>query len=382
MRQNVAILGASGKVGRTLLGQIADHDVPELGRHVNPTSVVALVNSSGLVVREGGFPAEVLRQIAARREALGELIGKENPGSKPGDLLDTMQRLGYDGDLVVVDATADPKMADLHLRILRETRNRVVTANKNPLSLGNVDLYHQLTQDPTRYKYSATAMAGLGAIPWISERAEIGDKIHTINASLSGTLGFIADQLTKGVLLSEAIRQAQKWGFTEPDFRDDLSGLDVVRKLIILGREAGLTIGIDDIKVERFLPDEYFDSGGTPEECLEAIAREYDAKMARRYAEASARGNTCGNTLRYLASLNAKGPKPELEVGFAEVSQNSAFGRLAGTDNRIEVVTGIYGINGPFKLEGPGAGLVHTASVLRRDLLTLQDSVSRVESNQ
>ncbi len=373
MRQNVAILGASGNVGRTLLRQIAEHDGPELRKHVNPTVVVALANSGGFVVQEGGFSAEILKQIAKERGALAELISQENPGSRSEEFLDTMQSRGFDGDLVFIDATADQNMTDLHLRILRDTRDSIVTTNKNPLSLGGTNTYRELTQDPTRYKYSATAMAGLGAIPWISERAEIGDKIHKIDASLSGTLGFIAHQLTQGVLLSEAIRQAQTLGYTEPDFRDDLSGRDVARKLVILGREAGLKIGMRNVAVERFIPDKYFGQN-TPEGCLRAIEREYDAEMTRRYAEANARGKT----LKYLASLTTNKKKPKLKVGFVEVPLDSAFGRLAGTDNRIEVVTDIYGSEGPFKLEGPGAGLEHTASVIRRDLLNLQPSVSRV----
>lgn len=378
MRQNVALIGASGKVGRTLLTQIAGHDVPELQRHVNPTVVVALANSSGFVVQEGGFSVEILREVAARREALAELIGRMNPGSRPEMLLDTMLSRGFDGDLVFVDTTADANRGDLHLRILEKTRNRIVTANKEPLSSGEISTYHRLTRDPTRYKYSATAMAGLGAIPWIAERATIDDKIHTINASLSGTLGFIAHQLTQGVPLSQAIRQAQELGYTEPDFRDDLNGRDVARKLVILGREAGLKITMRDIEAERFIPDQYFDIRDTQEQCLEAIAQSCDAEMAQRYAEAATRGQT----LKYLASLVTNGEKPKLKVGFVEVPLDSAFGHLAGTDNRIEVVTDIYGSSGPWKQEGPGAGLEHTASVIRRDLLQLQKSVSRIGLNK
>lgn len=367
-------MGASGNVGRTLLRQIAQNDGPELGHHKNPTVVVGLSNSKGFALDHAGFSADVLLAAADSRKNVETLIKVGTQKGTSDQMLEEVQREGYDGDLVLVDATADKSaMTQFHLKVLGETRNKMVTANKNPLSLGSYADFRELTRDPTRYKHSATAMAGLGAIPWIGERAAIGDPVHEMRASLSGTLGFISDHLTRGMPLSEAIKLAIGAGYTEPDFRDDLNGLDVARKLVILSREAGHPVVMEDLKIERFLPDEYFKIEDK-NECLKAIEKNHDPVMAERYAEAKAQGKA----LKYLATFNAESGTPNLNVGFTEVPIDSAFGRLSGTDNRIEVVTDIYTAKGPFKLEGPGAGLEHTASVVRRDLFNLLTSVDHL----
>lgn len=375
MRQNIVVLGATGKVGGEFLRQVAQFDVPELGIHENPTVVVGLGDSKHIAIRPGGFPLEVLDQFTATRARVRDVTGaQEYPAEGLRAVPDMMEKLGYGEDVVYVDATGVKEAArDLHLAIIRNTRAKIVTANKNPIGLYDYDIYKELTQDPTRYQYSATAMAGLGAVPWLSERHTIQDRIHGIRASLSGTVGFITDALKRGENLSAAIRTARMEGYTEPDFRDDLNGVDVARKLTILGREAGIPINFEDIALEPFLPQEYLQMSD-PEECLYRIERELDAIMAARYAEAQRRGLT----FKYLASLeNDRDGPPVLKVGLVEVPFESAFGSLHGTDNRIEVVTDQYSQKRPYKLEGPGAGLDITASVLRRDLLHMQDHVKR-----
>lgn len=374
MRQNIVVFGATGKVGGELLRQVAQYDVPELGIHENPTVVVGLGDSTHIAIQPGGLPKEVLDEFVAMKARVLDITGaQEYPEEGLKAVPDIMEKLGYGEDIVYVDATGVKEAArDLHLRIIQDTRAKIVTANKNPIGLYDYDIYRTLTRDPTRYQYSATAMAGLGAVPWLSERHTIQDRIHEICASLSGTVGFIADALKRGEKLSAAIRTARQEGYTEPDFRDDLNGVDVARKLTILGREAGLPIHFEDIALEPFLPREYLQMSD-PEECLYRIERELNAVMAARYAEAQRRGIT----LKYLASLASDHGKPVLKVGLVEVPLDSAFGNLHGTDNRIEVVTDQYSPKRPYKLEGPGAGLDITASVLRRDLLHLQDHVKR-----
>lgn len=380
MRQNIVIFGATGKVGQQLVRQIAENDVPELGKHENPTVVIGLADSKDVLIQEGGFARDILLRFAQTRMKISNLLNdteRKSPTEKSDvwkEALEKTARLGFDGDTVFVDVTAEKEPArNFHINVIRKG-GRIVTANKNPISRFDYDTYEELTRDPTKYGYSATTMAGLGAVPWISERVAIGDPIEEMTASLSGTVGFIIDQLTQGIELSKAIEEAQKRGYTEPDFRDDLSGLDVARKLIILAREAGHRVNMEDIVVEPFLPKEYFDIE-SPEECLRAIKEKFDAEIAEQYERAKKRGQT----FKYLATFRAQnGAKPDLKIGLSQVHLDSAFGRLEGTDNRIEIATEKYSKERPFKLEGPGAGLKITASVVRRDLHRMQPKISRL----
>lgn len=382
MRQNIFVLGATGNVGRELLRQVANNDTHEAGIHENPTEVIGVSNSREFAVYPNGFKADVLKQIAEGRLKIGELTGAV-PDARvvtrnwvQDDILREIWEYGMEGNVVFVDATASKdEMLKFHRKVIGETRNRMVTANKNPLSLYSFGDYKYLTEEPTRYRYSATAMAGLGAVPWISERHEIGDRVHSMMASLSGTLGDITAALPD-VRLSEAISAARAKGYTEPDFRDDLNGLDVMRKLVILGREAGANIGKGDIRVKPFLPERFFEIPN-PDDCLEAIRNEYDDEMAAMYEQA----DKDGKTLKYLAAYSHPDvlERPELSVGLMPVSKTSAFGSLKGTNNRIEVVTDIYNADRPYQLEGPGAGLEVTAATIRQDLYKLLTNVVRRE---
>lgn len=376
VRQNVFILGATGNVGRELIKQIAEQDVPELKRHKNPTVVVGLADSQHIAISTGGFSQEFLQRFASTKQRVGEVMGAEKHGPEGINILQTMEGTGYGEDLVYVDATGEKETArNLHLDIIRHTKSQIATANKNPVGLYDYDTYKELTKDPTRYQYSATAMAGLGAVPWLSERNTIGDRIHRIDASLSGTLGFITDAMSRGMKLSDAIMEAKKRGYTEPDFRDDLNGIDVARKLTILAREAGFPIGYNDISITPFLPEDYF-MIADPQDCLDQIRENLD-EFYDMNAKSTLESHS--QTYRYLASLKwcDNNHKPELKVGTEAVSLESPFARLRGTDNFIQVVTDMYTEAKPYRLQGPGAGLDITASVLRRDLLRLQSSIAR-----
>lgn len=370
MRQYICIIGATGKVGRELVWQIATHDVPELNIHENPTLVMALVDSTHTAICTGGFSKEMLEQFVASRLRVADLPGAKENESDDEVGVDAMKRMGYGEDLVYVDVTGEKNADRLHLDIMRRTRSKIVTANKNPVGLSSYATYRELTRDPTRYKYSATTMAGLGAVPWLSERHTIGDRVHRIDASLSGTLGFIADEISKGKKLSDAIEEARKSGYTEPDFRDDLNGVDVARKMTILAREAGYPVEFGDIAIEPFLPKEYF-LMVDPEECLAQIRSKLDGNPDFCIDQKRSR--------RYLASLDLPdgATMPHLRVGPKFVSLTSPFAHLQGTDNFIEVVTNMYTDQKPYRLQGPGAGLEITASVVRRDLLNCQNSISR-----
>lgn len=379
MRQNVFVLGVTGNVGGELIRQIGEKDHPDIkNKHFHPTVVAGIASSDHVVVNEGGFPRDVLMDLGNRRKKIGDIAGThiehEDVWRMAHQIMDEM---GFHQEVVYVDVTSAMEAArDFHLRVI-EGGGKVVTANKNPLARFDVDTYAKLTNDPKRYGYRATTMAGLGAVPWISEADAIDDKTKKITASLSGTVGYITDQLSQGIKLSDAIRAAKKAGYTEPDFRDDLNGIDVARKLIILAREAGFPVSIENVTVEKFLPESYFDKKKSADDCLGEIEATLDEEMTKKYEMAKARGKT----YKYLASLIVEDDgKITLEIGLKEVPIASAFGSLTSTKNRIEVVTSdLYPPENPWELQGPGAGLKVTAGVVRKDLFRMQSKTSRIK---
>src|SRR6267154_6396024 len=157
-----------------------------------------------------------------------------------------------------------------------------------------------------------------------------------------------------------ALPISKQKGYTEPDPRDDLSGTDVARKLIILGREMGLGLEMRDVRVESLVPDDLV--RGSSEEFLEQLPR-YDAKLAQRFADAKARGRV----LRYVGRVSAQG---EATVGLDEFESKHAFANLALTDNVVRYVTSSYCDN-PLIIQGPGAGPAVTAGGVFADLLRL-----------
>ncbi len=383
MRQKVFVLGANGKVGREFLSQVSSLDSFQSGKP-HPTDIVGLADSKHFGLFPGGVePARLSRLAEGRllhykhnlidiRDNFNGVMGSSNQR----EIIKAVNQMGLDGDVVFVDATANhDEMSRFHSNVIASTNNKLVTANKNPIALGDYDDYYELTSDPTRYKYSATVGAGIGIVPWLHERAAMNDTVRKMEASLSGTGGFITTEIAKERPLSEVIAEAVEEGYAEPDFRDDLNGLDIARKLVIMAREAGYNVDIKDVDIERFLPDEYFDEELSADDCLNKIAAEFDQVMAARIADAKKRKKS----IKYVGSFNIVDGKPVMKVGFKEFDETTPFGQLSGTDNRIEVTTDIYNPENSnmYKVEGPGAGLAVTAAAIRQDLFTILPIVRR-----
>jgi aspartokinase/homoserine dehydrogenase 1 len=162
------------------------------------------------------------------------------------------------------------------------------------------------------------------------------------------------------VPFSAIVREAKKLGYTEPDPRDDLSGTDVARKVIILAREMGLKLDLAQVKVESLVPAEL--AGGSIEEFLDALPR-HDAEMLKRYQAAKA----AGRVLRFVGRITARG---EATVGVVELEARHAFANIALTDNVVRFATARYNKN-PLIVQGPGAGPEVTAGGVFADLLRL-----------
>ncbi|HKD55056.1 MAG TPA: bifunctional aspartate kinase/homoserine dehydrogenase I [Steroidobacteraceae bacterium] len=271
-------------------------------------------------------------------------------------------RLDYLPHTVLVDCTASAAIAT-HYADWLAAGIHIVTPNKKANSGDFV--YYQRLQNARRsgashYLYEATVGAGLPIVQTLRDLCQTGDEITSIEGIFSGTLAYLFNVYDGGRGFSEIVREARQRGFTEPDPRDDLSGTDVARKLIILGREMGLPLELKDVRIESLVPAEL--AGDTIEEFMQHLPQ-HDGAMAARLAAARSRGKV----LRYIGRLSAAG---EATVGLQELDARHAFGNIALTDNVVRFATRRYRDN-PLIVQGPGAGPEVTAGGVFADVLRL-----------
>ncbi len=360
MTQDIFILGATGNVGKTLVSQIFEHGDNNPDKHVNPTRIMGMASIFGPDMTKGYiFSPEGL----SKEQSLA-FSNQETSEYKVFETLDdVLNEVKALNNLVFVDVTPDKKITDFHKKIIEETNHGIVTANKNPISLSDYNTFRSLTVDPTRYGYRCSVMAGAEAVSFLQDLNDVNDKPQIIQGCFSGTLGYITSELEKGVKFSDIVKKAKAEGYTEPHPRDDLNGLDVARKLLILARTGGYEVEMDDMEINPLMPEKYFAEDDIPK-FLESTS-EMDDYFAQKVKEADAKGNT----LRYVAYMDATSGKPKLTVGLKEVPKNSALGSLKGTSNKIEVISRAYPDGSSYSVEAPGAGLEVTAQNVRRDLL-------------
>ena len=212
----------------------------------------------------------------------------------------------------------------------------------------------------SRYLYETTVGAGLPIIRTLQDLIQTGDKVKSIEGILSGTLAYLFNLYDGKTPFSELVTLAREQGYTEPDPRDDLSGKDVARKLVILAREIGLELEVSDVNIESLVPDELNDVD--VETYLERIG-EQDEQIARRLEEAQKQHKV----LRYMARLDGEG---NATVKLEAVGLDHAFAAIDLTDNIVKFTTRRYSEN-PLIVRGPGAGADVTAAGIFADLLRL-----------
>jgi aspartokinase/homoserine dehydrogenase 1 len=212
----------------------------------------------------------------------------------------------------------------------------------------------------THYLYEGTVGAGLPVIQTLRDLRETGDEIDSIEGIFSGTLAYLFNVYDGSTPFSAIVREAKTRGYTEPDPRDDLSGTDVARKLIILAREMGLRLEMSDVKVDSLVPVDL--EKGSIDGFLDGLSA-YDADMQQRF-EAAAKA---GRVLRYVGRITARG---EATVGLVELDRKHAFANIALTDNVVRFSTARYNKNALI-VQGPGAGPEVTAGGVFADLLRL-----------
>jgi len=267
---------------------------------------------------------------------------------------------------VILDCSASGAVADQYAGWLA-LGIHVAVANKQA-GAGPIERYDAIRRAATaggvRWRYGATVGGGLPILGTLRDLVETGDEIHAVEGILSGTLAWLFNEYDGREPFSALVRRAKEKGYTEPDPRDDLSGLDVARKLVILAREIGWSTQLADVNVEGLVPSAL--AAVSVSEFLERLA-ELDGPIGARFEAARSKGHV----LRYVARVDAQG---EARVGLAELPGNHAFAHGRLTDNVVQFTTSRYRDN-PLVVQGPGAGPEVTAAGLFADLLRIASGV-------
>ena len=262
---------------------------------------------------------------------------------------------------IIIDCSASAEVAARYPGWLASGIH-IVTPNKKANSAG-FDLYARLhearRQGGAHYLYEATVGAGLPIIQTLRDLRDTGDEIRRIEGILSGTLAYLFNVWDGSEPFSSIVRAAKAKGYTEPDPRDDLSGIDFARKIIILGREMGLKLEMADVQLEGLVPPAL--QSCSIAEFLDRLP-EFDAPMAERLKAARARNRV----LRYVGTLDAAPGKAS--VGLMELDRSHTFANINLTDNVVRFMTRRYNEN-PLVVQGPGAGPEVTAAGVFADLL-------------
>ncbi len=349
---DVVLLGPGG-VGGILLEQILESRVPHRETFNLGLRILAVVDTSAGVADGGGLEDATVRDIIdwkRRSKPLGEFAGavKSNP--------DEILRLLAPGS-ILIDCSASEDTAPLLIRAL-EDGCKIVLANKKPLTQ-DFETYRRLTSSPASCRWETTVAAGLPLLATLARLRAGNDPVTRIAGTFSGTMNFLMTALQAGRSFGQSVREAVRQGVSEPDPREDLSGRDLARKALILGRGIGLQMELSDVEVEGLVPETL--RSLSVDDFLQQVST-LDADLALRVREAQERGNR----LRFTGSVQ----DGLCRVGFQEAPAASPLGQLEGNDNLIEIHSRWYS-SSPLVLRGRGEGPYATASGILADILEL-----------
>ena len=350
---NLFILGF-GKVGQALVRQISSTQDWLASQGLN-LRVVGLADSRALLYHQAGLTTAHIHSAQAHKEQ--SLSLEKIDSTRPLNTLDTLLKSGD----ILVDATASPRTMP-HLQHAIGIGAGIVLANKIPLCGSWAE-----TQPLFTYpflKYEATVGAGLPVITTLQYLLSTGDKLESIVGCLSGTLGYLCSRLEEGISYSQAVQDARSLGYTEPDPRQDLGGLDVARKAVILSRTAGIPAELSELSVEPLYPQEL--EKVSVDEFLQLASQE-DAHYADLVSQAEAEHRVP----RYTAQITPDG----IQVGLALADKASPLGTLTGPDNYIALQTQRYS-KSPLVISGPGAGIEVTAAGVLGDVIRLAREIT------
>lgn len=345
---NLFVCGV-GTVGGQLLEQI-HNQYEELKRTKRlKLNVVGIATSKKALFNSDGI------DLANYRELLADA-----PESNESKLRDAIIEMNCFNS-VFVDCTASKEVAEIYQPLL-EHNISVIAANKIAAS-SSYEKYARLKETALArgvfFRYETNVGAGLPIIGTINDLRNSGDVILKIEAVLSGTLNFIFNEISADVTLSEAVRRAKEQGYSEPDPRIDLSGKDVIRKLVILAREAGYKVEKTDVEAHLFIPDEFFE--GSIDEFWKNLPK-LDADFEARRKQLDAEGKRW----RFVATFD----HGKLSVALKEVDHTHPFYNLQGSNNIVALTTERYR-EYPMLIQGYGAGASVTAAGVFANIMSI-----------
>lgn len=348
---NLFIVGATGLIGSTLLRQIKEQKGYLKERKNLNINLVGLINTKKMLINEGGI------SLDSWKEELLEKGEMANIGGFVSDVIDL--NLPYS---VFVDSTADKDIVQYYFSLLNSSVS-IVTPNKVANS-GKYEQYFMLQKAAlkrgVKFLYETNVGAGLPIINTLQGLTTSGDKIHKIEGVFSGTLAYIFNNFKVGDKFVDVVKEAKEKGYTEPDPRDDLSGMDVARKILILSREVGLKLEPEDVQLTPLLNEACLNAPSVADFFVEL--EKDNARFEKLLQEAEARGEV----LRFIASLE----DGKASIALKSVGKSHPFFNLSGSENIVSFTTERYKYN-PLVVKGPGAGAEVTASGVFADIMSI-----------
>ncbi|WP_162055862.1 bifunctional aspartate kinase/homoserine dehydrogenase I [Pontibacter pamirensis] len=341
----------TGNISTTLIRQLQEHHTYLQQHNGIQVKLMGISNSRKMVFDADGIPLESWQQVL---ETNGE----------PADLqefVNRMQQMNLQ-NCVLADNTASPAPISFYEEVFRSNIS-IVTCNK----IGNSSEYQQYKSfkdtallHGVDFYYETNVGAGLPIVRTLKDLMLSGDRVLRIEAILSGTISFIFNNFKGNASFHDVVKLAQEKGFTEPDPRDDLSGLDFMRKMLILARDAGYPLEASDVQIENILPPSCLKAANVPEFYTELQAAEaYFVEMKEKAAKS-------GKALRYIGSLE----NGQVKISLQMVDESHPFYTLSGSDNIISFTTDRYKER-PMVVKGPGAGAEVTAAGVFADIVNV-----------